>query len=685
LTNGHKARVLDPACGASIFLVLALRRLYRERWKHDFKRPGTKVIRELLEKNLAGFDISESALKLSALSLYLTAIELDPKPVPPEGLKFRKLRNHVLFSTRRTNDPPTGVAIGSLGPRIGKRFDGEFDIILSNPPWTSIPKKKPTENTKKEAAHLDAVAAALENVSKAVIARKDESLSKEYRNPDRVPDLPFLWKSTEWCKPDGRIAMALPTRILFKQEEIPSRAREAILRLIEVTGIINGSNLSDTEVWPEMSQPFMLLFARNRAPKPGHTLSYITPHCDTVLNRAGEVRIDSKSAQRLDLSSVCEESWLWKSLAIGTSLDAEVIRRVKKANGKSLDDYWKRELKLASGKGYQIIESEKEPSAADFLIGLPNLDSTELFHFLVVPSELQLFTRTKAWRPRKEAIYQPPLALVKEAPGIDRTRGWALLSLERTAYNESFCGYSAAGHQHGEELARYLQLFVHSSIWLHYALLTSAKFGAERRRFYKADLDECPFIPWESLNDEQRQVVLSLSKRLVAEDHGVFDVIDAFFGNLYGLDSLDREVIYDTLDVALPYDESRERACTAPSLAERESFRRRLESVLCPFFRILGKEPQVTLWKSGDAFLKSHAPFGILFVSEKGHPLVEPDELSFEVVAKLANDTGSSRIIEIISSGLRVGILSQYRYWTPSRARLLGAEIVRQHMSVFED
>jgi hypothetical protein len=216
-------------------------------------------------------------------------------------------------------------------------------------------------------------------------------------------------------------------------------------------------------------------------------------------------------------------------------------------------------------------------------------------------------------------------------------------------------------------------------------LLTSAKFGAERRRFYKADLDECPFIPWESLNDEQRQVVLSLSKRLVAEDHGVFDVIDAFFGNLYGLDSLDREVIYDTLDVALPYDESRERACTAPSLAERESFRRRLESVLCPFFRILGKEPQVTLWKSGDAFLKSHAPFGILFVSEKGHPLVEPDELSFEVVAKLANDTGSSRIIEIISSGLRVGILSQYRYWTPSRARLLGAEIVRQHMSVFED
>jgi len=685
LPNAHKARVLDPACGASVFLVLALRRLYRERWKHDGKRPGTKIIRELLEKKITGFDISESALKLSALSLYLTAIELDPKPVPPEGLKFRKLRNRVLFFTRSANDPPAGVVIGSLGPRIGKRFDGKFDLILSNPPWTSIPKKKATEKTKEKAAHLDAVAAALEKVSKAVITRKNVSLAKQYRNPDRVPDLPFLWKSTEWCKPDGRIAMALPTRILFKQEEIPSRACETVLRLIEVTGIINGSNLSDTEVWPEMSQPFMLLFARNREPKPGHTVSFITPHCDTVLNREGEVRIDSKSVQRLGLSGVFEETWLWKSLAVGTSLDAEVIRRVKEAGGKSLDDYWKRELKLASGKGYQIIESEKEPRAADFLTGLPNLDSTERFRFLVVASELQPFTRTKAWRPRKEAIFQPPLALVKEAPGIDRARGWALLSLGKIAYNESFCGYSAAGHEHGEELVRYLQLFVHSSLWLHYALLTSAKFGAERRRFYKADLDECPFIPLEKLSDEQRRAVRSLSQRLVAEDGDVFDDIDAFFGDLYGLDSLDREVIRDTLTVALPYDESRESACKAPNFAERETFRMRLESALRPFFKVLGKEPQVTLWKSGDAFLKSHAPFGILFVSEKGQPLAKPDELSLELIAKLANNTGSSRIIEKISGGLRVGILSQYRYWTPSRARLLGAEILRQHMRVFED
>jgi len=66
--------------------------------------------------------------------------------------------------------------------------------------------------------------------------------------------------------------MALPARILLKQEDIPRRARETFLRLVEVTGINNGTNLSDTAVWPQMGQPFMLLFARNRKPKAGHTL-----------------------------------------------------------------------------------------------------------------------------------------------------------------------------------------------------------------------------------------------------------------------------------------------------------------------------------------------------------------------------------------------------------------------------
>jgi hypothetical protein len=220
---------------------------------------------------------------------------------------------------------------------------------------------------------------------------------------------------------------------------------------------------------------------------------------------------------------------------------------------------------------------------------------------------------------------------------------------------------------------------------MHYALVTSPKFGAERRSVYKSVLDDCLIVPLEKLSAEQRRSVLALSKRLEREDVSVFDEIDAFFGNLYGLDKLDLEVIRDTLDVCLPYDESRARACRVPTGAEREVFRRRLESVLRPFFKVLGKEPQVIVWKSDDKFLQKESPFNIVFIGERDRAVEEPDVLFRNVILKLADETGTTRIIQQVGGGLLVGLLSQYRYWTPSRARLLGSEIVRQHMSVFEE
>jgi len=39
----------------------------------------------------------------------------------------------------------------------------------------------------------------------------------------------------------------------------------------------------------------------NREPKRGHSVSFITPLCDTVLNREGEMRIDSRSTHRIDV------------------------------------------------------------------------------------------------------------------------------------------------------------------------------------------------------------------------------------------------------------------------------------------------------------------------------------------------------------------------------------------------
>lgn len=666
LPGAANARVLDPACGAGVFLVLALRRLYRARWERDGVRPNTKAIRQILENQVVGFDISEPALRLAALSLYLTAIELDPKPVPPRGLRFQALRDCSLFMMRTKQDASTGAVLGSLNPKAGAGFDHLFDVVIGNPPWTKL---------KGDAQSLHEAFTA---VSRQIIARRanGETVSN-YQNPGGAPDLPFVWKSTEWAKPNGRIALIIHARFLMEQTDMSSRARNTLLRLITVDGIINGSNLSDTDVWPKMSQPFLILFARNAVPSANHALRWISISYDQALNRCGEFRVDAEAAEPVAPAATFDQPWLWKALAIGTSLDIAIVRKIKEVGAPKIADYWKKTRGLVSSTGYKIQPDQKQ-SSASHLRGLPDLASTTQFKFEVDAAQLDPFTRTTLARPRERAAYSAPLVLIKESPGAGREHGWALLSQKDIAFDQSYYGYSAAGAKDGDLLVRYLHLFAHSSIWQHYVLLTATKLGAERRTIYKQVFDDCPLVPLEQLSDSQRKRIEALSKQLLCEDRRVFAQIDRFFAGLYGLDRLDCEVIRDTLDVTPPYQITRARAATPPRGAEAERFRQRLEVLLRPFFRVTGGDSRVTLLSPTLSDDGAVPTYRVLLVSRRSRIKPVLDNALWREVVALATETGATRIILRIPGGLAVAVLNQYRYWTPSRARLLSATLARE-------
>ena len=174
---------------------------------------------------------------------------------------------------------------------------------------------------------------------------------------------------------------------------------------------------------------------------------------------------------------------------------------------------------------------------------------------------------------------------------------------------------------------------------------------------------------------------MELSQRLVKEDATVFDDIDAFFAELYGLTKRDAEVIRDTLAVAMPFSEAREAACARPTPKQQEVFRARVESALRPFFRKLGEEVQVEAWKESP----KSSPYSVLLLGTANSTPIFPEEMFEKEILPLANQTGASRIIQEVDGGLAVAVLNQWRYWTPSRARLCAAEILRNHMAVFEE
>lgn len=679
VANKKDAHILDPSCGAGIFLVLAFRKLVAARWADDGKRPNTRVIQDILYKQLCGFDVSESALRLAALSLYITAIELNDSPRPPKSLKFPKpLQGVVLHNLRKPEEHDSrGFVLGSLRPDLPEEFNGRFDLVIGNPPWSRL--RGDDDESKKESQAHGAEFTAL--TRRILRDRGLTDIAGTYCNPDNNPDLPFLWKSTQWAKPGGIIAMALHGRIFLKPTQAGISAFNAILRGLEITGILNGSNLSDTKVWPRMSQPFMLFFARNKVAPERHQFYFVTPHYEKRLNDKGRLRIDYQSAQPIAISAVIKDTWLLKALSVGTMLDVEVFSKLSKSNMSTVGLFWS-SPKLYSGLGYNL-SPELSQDEAGFMYDLPDFSAPANGEFSVDVSTLPKFKRYTAHMPRCIELYSPPLLIVPQSPGASPTLPKSYLLHETTVFSQSFYGYSAHGLV--DILAvSLLHLITHSKLFRYHVMMTSSRMAAERRTLLKENIEKFPFPATTQLPEDQCRRAIKLSKQLETAPSKPWQEINDFIFDLYGLDAYDRQVVKDTLEVAPPYKEARTRANSAPSRNEREVFYAELQRLLAPVFAVT--DETVTVAEVVAERSDILAPWYFFAVSASGSPAHFSPAIQKKLItqiAQTATETGCSRVVIHEDRTLLVGIIGQYRYWTLSRARLCAMDIQRNHLDVF--
>jgi len=680
VSNKKDAHILDPSCGAGIFLVLAFRKLVAARWKHDGKRPDTNTIQSILYNQLCGFDVSESALRLAALSLYITAIELNDSPRPPKKLRFPKpLKGVVLYNHRRYEERDSqGFVLGSLRPDLPDHFNGCFDLVIGNPPWSRL-KVDREEAQRENKAHNAAFTALTRRI---LIGRGLATIAKKYKNPDNNPDLPFLWRSTQWVKPGGIIAMALPGRVFLKQTPSGISTFNAIINGIEITGILNGSNLSDTEVWPGMNQPFMLFFARNQVPTANHHFHFITPHFEKRLNDNGHIRIDFHSAQPIATSAIIENSWLLKTLAVGTALDVEVFRKLDELGWPTVKQYWEQQG-LSSGLGYNRSPKQLQ-SNETFLHELPDFVPPKNDGFFVDMSLRLKLGPSTAHRPRAPELYSPPLLIVPESPGFSSVSPKSWIVYKPIVFSSSYYGFSAHGSKEAEVVIAFLHLVTHAELFRYHVLMTSSKMGAERRAFLKSNIESLPFPIIDQLSKSQRQRAIDLSKKLETASSKPWKEINDFVFNLYGLDKYDCQVVKDTLEVAPPYKEARDRANSTPTKMDRTAFYVELQRLLAPSFAVT--DETVSIGEIEIAKQDNMLPWHFFAISSqvKSTKLTPAaQKVLISQIAKEANQTGCSRVIVHEDDSLLIGVIGQYRYWTLSRARLCALDILRQHLDVF--
>jgi hypothetical protein len=689
------AKVLDSSVGAGIFIVLAFRRLVRERWDRDNERPNTAVIQDILYNQLRGFDISESALRLAALSLYITAIELNASPRPPRALKFpRNLRGEVLHhfgDHSDTDKKPAVFPLGSLGPKVPREFDETFDIVIGNPPWTRLrhtKKKGEDENeTEKCKAAITAINNEFTEIGRRVLeTRGVDGLSSRYVNPDNNPDLPFLWRAMEWAKPDGVIALAMPARLFGRTTGNGFKAWRAILRSIDVTGLINGADLRKTAVWKGVDMPFCVFFARNRMPGPDHRFHYATPSYEPDLNRGGRFRIDYEVAHPVRAARVEEQPWLLKTLSLGTWRDVEVMEAIKTSSLETLASIWKAWDRPGdkTGKGYDRSPGPSQKPAEHLadLLDFRRKAGQFIIQFdkLITYSE-QHGMRTASW-PKTEHLFQPPLVIIPQSPGDDEKSPRAYLSDREITFSQSYYGYSCADHPEAETLAALIYLLPHSTLFSYFCLMTSRRSGFDRQTFNKEEFDVLPFPDIAGLSTATKSRIRSLAKRLQENAKKPWDELDEFIFDLYDLDAHAVQVTKDTLFFAASYRRAGRDALDCTTRETRADFVATLHESLEPYFDVCGQHlavrevtPQPDTWRE---------PWFFLSISREAETVkVNPNLM--RLAMKEANQRGCSRIIVHApkKSGLLLGLLNQRRWWTVTRGRLCSQHIIRERLGAF--
>ncbi|HTJ47276.1 MAG TPA: N-6 DNA methylase [Kofleriaceae bacterium] len=157
------ARVLDPACGAGVFLVEALRAM------------GGRTARERasLAARLVGLDVDPTAVALAQLALAVAILDGDPD----RSIDLRAAVAGIRVGDTLVEDLPT------------------FDVVLGNPPWGQ-----------KRFAFTDERKRALRARYAAAAGRTDIAAC-------------FVERALELLEPGGRFAFVLPDVVLLKQHE----------------------------------------------------------------------------------------------------------------------------------------------------------------------------------------------------------------------------------------------------------------------------------------------------------------------------------------------------------------------------------------------------------------------------------------------------------------------------------
>lgn len=307
-------RFLDPACGSGIFLVGMFNRIAEE-WKvanpNARNDRRARELSQILQQNLFGIDINQTACRIAAFSLYLAYLDqLSPRDIQTLQEKGRALPRLIADPLasgggEETNQPGT---IRCADFFDDQDFPKNVDLIVGNPPWGS------TAGPKTQAGLW--------------------CLQAGKPLPDSQIAAAFVWKTMEHVSGAGRISLVLPHGVLFNHSPAAIRFQR---KWVEEHSIERVLNLADLRLFlfNEAIHPALVVNYRTAQGNPQRdSIEYLTPKADWKITQAEVIVIGAADRRSIKLNKLLldldgpDAPQLWSQNFWGSPRDVRFIDRM---------------------------------------------------------------------------------------------------------------------------------------------------------------------------------------------------------------------------------------------------------------------------------------------------------------------------------------------------------------------
>jgi len=302
-------KILDPACGSGVFLVLVYRRLIEKEMNRLDRKLKPEELRDIVQESIYGVERERDACYVAEFSLILTLLHyVEQRDLQNLEFQFPDLHNRQIFECDFFDIE------GEQGETKFWQQGLKFDWIVGNPPWIEL--KPNTEGEKFARAWIE----------------NPQNKDNRPVGGNRVAEA-FSWVVTDLLSTDGIVGLTLPASSLFNLESQDFRQR--FFTKQEVLRITNFANLRDVLFDKRGTLPATTVVYRRAVDT--RDKQYIVHYGPLSINQVSGAKskpwVITVNENEIQIISPYEaekgETSLWKFALWGSYHDKRAIERIR--------------------------------------------------------------------------------------------------------------------------------------------------------------------------------------------------------------------------------------------------------------------------------------------------------------------------------------------------------------------